>query len=272
MPYLQTSDETCLFYRDWGQGGPVVFLASAGFSCDIWQYQMAELSRDVRCVGYDRRGHGRSDEPGRGYDYNTLADDLASLISHLDLREATLVGHSMAGGEIVRYLTRHGAERIAGLVLVAATLPFPLRTVDNPDGVDNTVTEQIRAGWYQDLPRWIAEAAPAFFGEGLPINQVSTALREWGIAEMARTSLRALLDCNRTMLETDFRQELRKVCVPTLVIHGDHDASTPIEISGRKTASLVSGSVLKVYDNGPHGLMFTHTEQLNGDLRAFVTR
>jgi pimeloyl-ACP methyl ester carboxylesterase len=269
---MQTADGTRIFYRDWGQGRAVVFLASAGISCDIWQYQMAHISETARCVGYDRRGHGRSDDPGRGYEYDTLADDLAALITKLDLHDVTLVGHSMAGGEIVRYLTRHGDDRIAGAVLVAVTLPYPLQTGDNPTGVEPARVEATRAGWRHDWPLWLEQGAPGFFGEQLPIPRVSKLLADRLIHDMAGTSLRAVLDCSVTVFETDFREELATVRVPTLVIHGDRDVSTPIESSGRRAAALIPGCELKVYENAPHGLMFTHTDQLNGDLDAFVSR
>ena len=270
MPFFE-SDGVRLFYREWGDGQPVLFLSSWGMSSDFWQYQMAFLSEHrFRCVALDRRGHGRSDDPGRGFDYDTLAGDVAALIEHLDLRGVTLVGHSMAGGEIVRYLTRFGDDRVAACILVSATLPFPLKTSDNPDGVDGAFVERARSGWHDDFPRWVKENSPPFFGEGLPGCDVSPSLADWGIRDLTRTSLRAIIDCNRAAIETDFRQEMRRIDVATLVIHGDHDSSIPLEIASRKSAQLMPNSKLRVYRNGPHGLPLTHVAELNNDLLSFL--
>jgi non-heme chloroperoxidase len=271
MPYFDGHDGTRLFYKDWGHGQPVVFLASAAVSSDIWQYQMAQLAvQGFRCIGYDRRGHGRSDDPGRGYDYDSLADDLAALVDRLDLRNMTLVGHSMAGGEIVRYLSRHGDERVASVVLVSAMLPFPVRTRDNPDGIDGTLVERVRDGWYRDYAAWYLQAAPAFFGDDLSGCHVSDGLKQWTINDMADTSLQAAIECNHAIFETDFSAEMRTVRVPTLIIHGDHDATISMENSARRSVQLVAGSVLKVYANGSHGLYFTHMDQLEQDLLRFI--
>jgi pimeloyl-ACP methyl ester carboxylesterase len=273
MPFVQTHDHTSLFYRDWGDGKPVLFVSSWALSSDMWQYQTISLiSQGLRCIAYDRRGHGRSDDPGRGYDYDTLADDLAALIEHLDLHDVTLVAHSMAGGEVVRYLTRHGSERVAGIVLLAATLPFPMKTADNPDGLDTRVAEGIRASWTEDFTRWIEANRAPFFGEGLPGCDVSVGIQQWLIRDLQHASLQALIECNRAMVETDFRAELRAIEVPTLIIHGDSDAGAPVELTGCKSAQLAPGSRLVVYENGPHGLFVTHRERLNADLFAFVTR
>jgi non-heme chloroperoxidase len=273
MPRFQTADHTDLFYREWGDGDPVLFVSSAAVSSDWWQYQMLHLAEHgFRCVAYDRRGHGRSDDPGHGYDYDTLAGDLAALVEHLDLNDVTLVGHSMGGAEIVRYLTRHGADRVARIALVSATLPFLLQTDDNPDGFPLVAVEQVRAGWTRDYARWMDENAAAFFGEGLPGCEVSSGLREWAIRDMSRTSLQAVFECNRAVVGTDFRPELAEVAVPTLVIHGDHDVSAPFELTGARTAQLVPGAELTVYTDAAHGLLFTHTDRLNDDLRGFAKR
>lgn len=270
-PSVRTRDRTNLFYKEWGMGKPVVFVHGWAINSDMWQYQMAYLAaRNLRCVAYDRRGHGRSGQPGRGYDYDTLADDLAALIEHLDLREVTLVGHSMGGGEIVRYLSRHGAGRVARAVLLSTTTPFPLKTADNPDGVEEARFEELRAALGKDAPQWFASGAPGFFGAGLPGYSVSPEMSQWGVGLCLQTSLKALIDCNRAVAGTDFRGELRKVTVPTLVIHGDSDQSAPLDLTGRKTARLIPGSQLKVYEGAPHGLFITHMERLNGDLLAFA--
>ena len=266
MQLIETKDGAGLFYRDWGTGKPVVFVHGWAMSSDVWQYQMVYLAaQGLRCVTYDRRGHGRSSDPGRGYDFDTLADDLGAVIERLDLREVTLVGHSMGCAEIARYLTRDGGSRVARVVLVSASLPFVMKTADNPDGVDRAVFENTRAGWSKDFPKWLGENARPFFAPDTSQHMV-----DWGIRICLHTSLQALFECNRIDVETDFRPELPHIKVPTLVIHGDADVSAPLDLMGRKTAKLIPGSQLKVYERGPHGLMFTHTDRLNADLLAFI--
>ena len=267
-PYIRTRDGAELFYRDWGTGRPVVFLSGWTLPSDMWGYQMLPLSEQgLRCIAYDRRGHGQSTDPGRGYDYDTLADDLAAVLDTLDLREVTLVGHSMAAGELVRYLTRHGSRRIARLVFLApANTPFLLKTPDNPDGIDASVFEYLRNTLLlRDFPGWLAANARPFV-----VPETSEAMMGWLMSQMQRCSMKAVIDCNRTMTTTDFRDELPRVSLPTLVIHGDKDASAPLELTGRKTADLIPGAKLKVYEGAPHGLFVTHLERLNSDLLAFA--
>lgn len=265
-PMVTADDGTQLYCKDWGDGQPVVFISSWSANADMWQYQMAPMAAaGFRCVAYDRRGHGRSGQPSTGFDYTTLADDLAAVIDDRDLRAATLVGHSMAAGEIVRYVSRHGAGRVARIVLIAPTTPFVLQTPDNPDGVPNAIFEQTRAQFAADFPGWLADNADPFF-----VPETSLAMRAWVLSLSLQCSLIAALGCNHAFSETDFRIELPKISVPTLVIHGDKDASTPLELTGRKTAKLIPGAELKVYEGAPHGLMFTHTEHLNRDLIAFA--
>lgn len=265
-PFVTAEDGTQLYFKDWGEGRPIVFISSWSANADMWQYQMAPMAAaGFRCVAYDRRGHGRSSQPSTGYDYDTLADDLAAVIDDRDLRGATLVGHSMAAGEIVRYLSRHGKGRVARVVLIAPTTPFVLQTPDNPDGVPNAIFEQVRAQLAADFPRWLADNADPFF-----VPETSPAMRAWVLGLSLQCSLVAALGCNHAFCETDFRAELPKISVPTLVIHGDKDASTPLELTGRRTAKLIPGAELKVYEGAPHGLMFTHMERLNRDLIEFA--
>jgi non-heme chloroperoxidase len=260
-------DGTSLFHKDWGSGRPVVFVSSWGLNADMWAYQMVALSgSEVRCVAFDRRGHGRSSDPGRGYDYDTLADDLATVIEQLELNEITLIGHSMGAGEIVRYLSRHGPSRVTRVVLLAPTTPFLLKTTDNPDGVDKTIFDQMRATWRRDFPKWLFDNARPFF-----VPDTSTEMIRWVGGMLLQSSLKALIDLNVQVTETDFRDELRHVSVPTFIIHGDHDLSAPLGLTGQKTAQLIPGSRLTVYEGAPHGLMFTHIERLNADLLTFVT-
>jgi non-heme chloroperoxidase len=269
--FVVTKDGTALFYKDWGAGGAVVFIHGTPVNSDIWQYQMNFLAgQGLRCVAYDRRGHGRSGQPWHGYDYDTLADDLDALIEHLRLRDVTLVGHSMGGGEVVRYLSRHGSRRVARAVLVAATAPFPLKTADNPEGLDAGVFEGLRATMGRDSARFIASGAPGFFGAGLPGVSVSPETMQWGVGLCFQTSLRAMLECNRALAETDFRAEMSRIDVPVLVIHGDADQSAPLALTGRRSARLIPGSRLVVYEGAPHGLLITHTDRLNADLLHFI--
>ncbi len=264
--FLETRDRTALFYKDWGSGKPVVFVHSWAVSSDLWQYQMVHLcGKGMRCVAFDRRGHGRSSQPGHGYDYDTLADDLALLLEQLDLREVTLVGHSMGCGEIVRYLSRHGSSRVDRIVLVGTGTPFALKTPDNPEGIDRAVLDKIRDSWAKDLPRWLAENSRPFFA-----SETSPEMIQWLIRMALQSSLKALLDCSNASTDADFRTELVAITVPTLIIHGDADVSQPIEQRGRRTAQLIPGSRFKLYEGAPHGLMFTHTDRLNADLLAFI--
>jgi non-heme chloroperoxidase len=271
MPIVQGHDDVSLFYRDWGEGEPVVFCAAWALSSIAWQYQMISVvDGGRRAIAYDRRGHGRSDDPGRGYDYDTLADDLATVFDHLDLRDVTLVAHSMGGGDAVRYLTRHGESRVRRLVLVAPAMPFVLRTPDNEFGVDAQLVADRRDEWRRDFGRWILENEPPYFGDGLPGCEVSSLLRDWTKADMLSTSLQAAIEFQHAAVETDFRQELSTLSVPTLVVQGDADASTPLPLTGVRTAELIPDSQLLVYENAPHGLYLTHRERLNADLTAFV--
>jgi non-heme chloroperoxidase len=271
MPTLKTSDNAELFYRDWGVGEPVVFCAAWALSGVAWQYQMVDVvDSGRRAVSYDRRGHGRSDDPGRGYDYDTLADDLAALIERLDLRGVTLVAHSMGSGEAVRYLTRHGDGRVDRLLLLAPTTPFLLKTADNPGGVDGSLFAEHRAQWRRDFGRWLVDNEGPYFGDGLPGCSVSAPLRDWTKDDMLATTLQAAIEFQRSGASTDFRAELAKLAVPTLIIHGDADASAPLPLTGTPTADLTPHARLVVYENAPHGLYLTHRERLNRDLLAFV--
>lgn len=271
MPAHTTIDGTTLHYQDWGDGPPVVFLGSWALSSKMWQHQrIALVERGLRGIAYDRRGHGRSDQPGYGYDYDTLADDLAGLVEALDLHGVTLVGHSMAGGEIVRYLTRHGHDRVARIALVSPFGPFPLRTDDNPNGVDGATFEAVRESWKRDFPAWMDANADAYVGKGLPGCDVSDGLVAWTKQDMLQTSLLAILECNRTGVETDLRIEMTKVSVPTLIIHGTHDMSIPAELSGQVCAELIPASTFELYENAPHGLYLTHRDRLTEDLARFI--
>ena len=267
-PYVDTPDGARLYVRGWGAGKAVVFLHAWGLTADSWQYQMVPLSNQgMRCVAYDRRGHGRSSDPGAGFEYDTLADDLAAVLKAFDVRDATLVGHSFAAGEIVRYMSRHRGARVARVAMIApAPTPFRMQAPDNPGGVPAATLEQLRqTRLLRDLPKTLADAMPSFL-----LPESSPAMLHWVIGMVEQTSLKALVECHRAMTETDFRAELRAMKVPTLIIHGDKDTSAPLEVTGRPTAALIPGARLTVYEGAPHGLNLTHAERLTGDIRAFV--
>ena len=271
MSYFQATDGTTLYYRDHGDGPPIVLLSSQGLSSSMWQHLMVRLAeRGFRCVALDRRGHGRSDDPGKGYDFDRFADDIRELLTLLDLRDVMLVGHSVGGAEAARYLTRHGRDRVSRLVLASTTLPFLARTADNPDGVPLAVMQSVWESWHSDWPRWVGENRPPFIGAGLPGCAVSPEMIQLGMNDMLQTSLPALLQTSRAAVTTDFRAELREIGVPTLLIHGDSDASSPVEITGAKAVTLIPGARLKIYQNAPHGLVATHLSQVEGDIVEFA--
>ena len=267
QPFVRTRDGQSLFVKDWGEGPPIVFLAAWALPSDMWAYQMVPLCEEgVRCVAYDRRGHGRSSDAGRGYDYGTLADDLAAVLDALDLRRVTLVGMSMASGEMVRYLTRHGSSRIARLVFVApSATPFPTRTPDNPQGIPAERFTSWRSVLLRDYPRWLEENRQAFF-----TSETSPQMQEWIRMLMLGNSMKAIIDCSHSMTSTDFRAELPRIRIPSLIIHGTSDASAPIDLTGRPTAGLIPSAELKVYEGAPHGLFVTHMTRLTSDLLAFA--
>lgn len=260
-------DGTRLFFRDWGEGRPAVFLAGWGLPSECWAYQAAELSEQgLRCIAYDRRGHGRSDAPWKGYDYDTLADDLAAVLEQLDLRDVVLVAHSMAGGEVVRYFTRHGGARVAKVLLLAPLDPCPARKADNPTGYPPEAFEQFRTHvLLRDYPRWLKENARPFV-----TPQTSREMMGWIRGLMLGATTKALVECNRSATTADFRPDIPRIKVPVLIIQGDKDASTPLETSGKRYAALAPNAKLIVYEGAPHGLMFTHIERLNGDILKFA--
>jgi pimeloyl-ACP methyl ester carboxylesterase len=248
-----------------------VFCAAWALSSIAWQYQMISVvDSGRRAVAYDRRGHGRSDDPGRGYDYDALADDLARVLEHLDLRDVTLVAHSLGSGEAIRYLTRHGDDRIARLLLLAPTTPFLLKTSDNQNGVDAELFAERREEWRRDFAQWILENEAPYFGDGLPGCEVSSLLRDWTKTDMLSTTLQAAIEFQRSAVATDFRAELATLSLPALIVQGDADASASLPLTGMPTAELLPKSRLLVYENAPHGLYVTHQEKINADLLAFV--
>ncbi len=263
---IRAGDGVQLFHSDWGDGRPVLFLHSWALNSDMWAYQIAPLSdQGLRCIAYDRRGHGRSDTTARDFDMDTLADDLAAVIETLDLRDVVLVGHSIGGAEILRYVSRHGTGRVAKIAMLAPATPFLLQTEDNPHGVPAAAFAQMRAAWMVDFPKWVEENKRPFF-----TAETSPQMIDWLVAMLLRTNLPVAIATNRALVQSDVRPALAKVDRPVLVLHGDKDASAPLELTGRPTAAGIKGAVLKVYEGAPHGLFLTHIDQVNRDLLAFI--
>lgn len=270
MPYIESSDQTSLFVTEWGSGPPVVFTHAWGLRSDQWDYQVPALAdAGLRCVLYDRRGHGRSDRPASGYDFDTLADDLAAVIDHFDLHGITLVGHSLGSRELVRYLSRHGDARVARMVLVAPTTPQLRRSAENPEGWDPAMLDANYAAVAANVPQWCAsfEAAGPYFGSS---PGSSPGLVDWTIRMIVDTPLRVLLKTLLLNTNVNMAGELQKIQVPTLVLHGDQDASAPIQLTGRKTAGLLSDATLRVYPGAGHGLYASDHQKLNADILAFI--
>ncbi|TCO59672.1 alpha/beta fold hydrolase [Actinocrispum wychmicini] len=263
MPTLRTSDGTELYYRDWGAGRPVVFVHSMLMSGHMWEHQMLHLvEHGYRAVAYDRRGHGRSDDPGSGYEFDTLADDLAAVLTTLELTDVTLVGHSMGGGEIVRYLSRHGDQRVSGIALVGATVP----KLDLGPAEATQWLDQLRDGYGQ----WVADSTAASFGSGLPSRAIPPVETQRTIQDWMGVSLKAAVDCAAAHVAADFSAEMREITVPALVVHGDSDLFGPLDVFGRRSAELIPDSRFLVYRDAPHMLQLSHRQQLNADLLAFV--
>jgi pimeloyl-ACP methyl ester carboxylesterase len=274
MPFVTVRDGTNLFYNDWGMGRPAVLLGIATMNSRMWEFQAPYLaSHGLRCITYDRRGCGRSDWPWESYDYDTLADDLADLVEHLDLRDASLVGYAAGGGEVVRYLTRHGTDRVTKLALVSSTTPFIMKTDNNPDGVDIAALDEMIDVMTADRARWMTGLIMPFFG-GPDANTArppfSQELARWMVEIALDSSPRAALEIYRTLFTTDQRDELSKITLPTLIIHGEADMGAPVELCGRRSAALVRNSTFVCYENAAHGLFATHADQLNKDLLSFL--
>ncbi len=271
MPHVTSQDGTAIHYTDWGSGAPVVLIHGWPLSSEMWEYQARFLvNNGMRVIAYDRRGFGRSGQPWTGYDYDTLAADLHSLIEKLDLSRAALVGFSMGGGEVVRYLARYGAARISRAVLVASVVPFMLRTDSNPDGTPieqfNGIVEQLG----KDRPTFLEKFAPMFYGRSVLHHTVSDAWLGFTQQMALYASAQATIECVRAFGETDFRADCAAVTVPTLIIHGTGDQTVPIDAAGRSAAKLIAGSRLLEYEGAPHGLFATEPDRLNGDLLAFL--
>jgi non-heme chloroperoxidase len=273
MPYVKAKDGTEIYYYDWGTGAPVVLIHGWPLTSASWEYQARVLAESgFRVIAYDRRGFGRSDWPFGGYDYDTLAADLSVLLETLNLKSATLVGFSMGGGEVARYLGTYGAARIAKAVLIAAVTPFLLKTTDNPEGVDEEVFEGIIESLKKDRAAFLHQLWPKFYGRTLVHHTVSEAFLEATQSMAMTASPKATVDLVRAWSGTDFRGDLARFTVPTLVVHGTGDATVPIDISGRRAAAQIPNAELLEYEGAPHGLTATAPDRLNEDLLEFLRR
>ncbi len=271
MAFVETPDGVKLFYNDWGQGPVVILIHGWPLNGDMWEYQARVLAgQGFRVIAYDRRGFGRSDQPWSGYDYDTMADDLHALITTLDLNAVSLVGFSMGGGEVARYLGRHGSARVAKACLISAVTPFLLKTDDNPGGVDVSVFESMVAGLEKDRPGFLAPFIKTFLGAGMLNFSVSSELQQASLTQAMTASPKATIDCVRAFSETDFRQDMKAFTIPTLIIHGTSDATVPMDVSGRRAHEMVPTATFLEYDGEPHGLHFTAKDRLNKDLFEFL--
>lgn len=271
MGTITTHDGTTIFYKDWGTGQPVVFSHGWPLSSDAWDGQMLFLAeRGYRVIAHDRRGHGRSSQPWHGNDMDTYADDLAQLMDTLDLRNAVMVGHSTGGGEVARTIGRHGTGRVAKAVLVGAVPPQMLQTEANPGGVPMAVFDGIRAGVAKDRSQFFKDLTLPFYGFNRPGAAVSEGMREGFWRQGMMAGIKGVMDCIKQFSETDFTEDLKRIDVPTLIVHGDDDQIVPIDNAGRKSAQIVKGVVLKVYPGGAHGLAQVQQEMFNADLLAFI--
>lgn len=266
-----TGEEVTLYYEDLGAGKPVVFIHGWPLSQEMWEYQVTELvNQGLRCITYDRRGFGRSSRPYTGYDYETLTADLKAVLDHLELSDVTLVGFSMGGGEVVRYFSRYGGARVSKAVLISSVTPYLLKTRDNEEGVDGSVFDEMMEQMTNDRMGFLDAFGKKFYGVGLLNHPVSDPYLENDRQLAAKASPIATQKCAVAFAQTDFRSDIASVTVPTLVIHGDADQTVPIAASSDRIVKLLPDCEYRVYEGAPHGLFYTHRQQLNTDLIAFI--
>ena len=271
MGHVSASDGTRIFYKDWGTGRPVVFCHGWPLDADAWDAQMLFLLHNgYRVIAHDRRGHGRSGQTATGNDMNTFADDLATLLDTLDLKAAALVGHSTGGGEVARYVGRHGTRRIDRIVFISAVPPLMLKTPANPKGLPVEAFDRIRAGVAADRAQYFRQLAVPFHGYDRPGAQASPGVADWFCLLGMRGGAAPQYDCIKAFSETDFNEDLRKFNVPTLFIHGDDDRIVPLASAAALACKRVRNATLKVYAGGSHGICTTHADRVNADLLSFL--
>jgi non-heme chloroperoxidase len=266
-----TEDGTRIHFKDWGTGPAVVFSHGWPLQSDAWEDQMFFLaSKGYRVIAHDRRGHGLSSQPWNGNDMDTYADDLATLLNALDIQEATLVGHSTGGGEVARYIGRHGAARVKKAVLVGAVPPQMVKSANNPNGLPMEVFDGIRAAVLADRSQFFKDLTLPFYGYNRPGAKVSEGVRDTFWAQGMQCGIKNAYDCIKQFSEVDYTEDLKKIDVPVLVVHGSDDQIVPIDAAGKASAKILKNATLKIYEGAPHGLPTTHKDQLNADLLAFL--
>lgn len=275
MPYVKSTQNNAtpveIYYEDTGKGKPVIFIHGWPLDQQMWEYQLIELAdKGLRCITYDRRGFGKSGRPWDGYDYNTMAGDLKALLEELDLKDVTIVGFSMGGGEIARYFGLYGGERVSKVVLVSSVVPYMLKTNDNPDGVPQEMFDQFVQKLKDDRPEFLDQFGKIFYGVNIIKHPVSSEFLHWSWRIATSGSAKATLDCLYAFSQTDFRRDASAINVPTLIIHGDSDKTVPIDTSARQAVRLIPDAKLIEYEGAPHGLFYTEKEKLNKDLLEFI--
>ncbi|MFT3705960.1 MAG: alpha/beta hydrolase [Agriterribacter sp.] len=266
----KTGEEISIAYSDYGKGQPVILIHGWPSSREMWEYQINEIvTAGYRLIKYDRRGFGKSSKPWTGYDYETLAEDLHELIMRLDLNNVILVGFSMGGGEVVKYIAKYGEERVARIALISSIIPYLQKSPSNPEGADQEIFDEMIKGVRNDRMGFLDEFGKKFFGVGFLNQPVSTPFLHHFLELASKATQQSTVECIKSFSRTDFRDDVKKITVPTLLIHGDNDKIVPIEISSERTAQMISHAELVIYEGGPHGLFYTHKEQFNADLLNF---